>query len=75
MGFPLESFLHCMKSSLYGRHRAPMKNAADFSGALVTPISATAGISAGRGVVSTTSTYLSASSRGIYESERIESDR
>jgi hypothetical protein len=49
---PLLSLLHCMKSSLYGLHLAPMKKLADSNGAELLPISVTGGISAGRGVVS-----------------------
>lgn len=50
--FPGFSFLHCMKSSLYSRHRAPMKKAADISGAELAPSSLTLGIESGKGVVS-----------------------
>lgn len=46
------SFLHCMKSSLYDLHLAPMKKLSDSNGAELAPISSTAGISDGRGVVS-----------------------
>ncbi len=49
---PLLSLLHCMKSSLYGLHLAPIKKLADSNGAELLPISVTGGISAGRGVVS-----------------------
>jgi len=49
---PLLSLLHCMKSSLYDLHLAPMKKLADNKGAELLPISVTGGISAGRGVVS-----------------------
>ncbi len=50
--FPALSLLHCMKSSLYDLHLAPMKKLADSNGAELLPISSTGGMSAGRGVVS-----------------------
>lgn len=50
--FPGLSFLHCIKSSLYALHRAPMKKLAESRGAELAPISFTGGISAGNGVVS-----------------------
>jgi hypothetical protein len=50
--FPRLSVLHCIKSSLYGRQRAPMKKLADSRGAEEAPTSFTTGISSGRGVVS-----------------------
>jgi hypothetical protein len=49
---PALSLLHCIKSSLYGLHLAPMKKLADSNGAELLPISVTGGISDGRGVVS-----------------------
>lgn len=50
--FPALSVLHCMKSSLNDRHRAPMKKLAERRGADEAPTSFTGGIEAGRGVVS-----------------------
>lgn len=52
--FPLLSVLHCMKSSLYGLHLAPIKKLAERRGADEAPISVTAGMDSGRGVVSMT---------------------
>jgi hypothetical protein len=49
---PAFSVLHCMKSSLYGLHLAPIKKLADSNGAELAPISVTGGMSAGRGAVS-----------------------
>ena len=46
------SFLHCIKSSLYDLHLAPMKKLAESNGAELLPISLTGGMSAGNGVVS-----------------------
>lgn len=47
-----------MKSSLYAWHLAPIKKLADSNGAELDPISVTAGISAGNGVVSTRTDWL-----------------
>ena len=49
---PYASVLHFMKSSLKGRHLAPMKKDALIKGAEVAPISLTAGMFSGIGVVS-----------------------
>ena len=49
---PLFSVLHCIKSSLYFPHLAPMKKLALSSGAELAPTSCTAGIESGSGVVS-----------------------
>jgi hypothetical protein len=51
--FPSAAVLHCMKSSLYGLHLAPIKKLADRRGADEAPISVTGGIESGSGVVST----------------------
>lgn len=50
--FPDDSDLHFIKSSLIGRHRAPIKKDALIRGADVTPISSTLGMCSGIGVVS-----------------------
>lgn len=50
--FPPLSVLHCMKSSLYALHLAPIKKLAERRGAEEAPSSATGGIESGRGVVS-----------------------
>jgi hypothetical protein len=55
---PALSVLHCMKSSLKGLHRAPMKKEAERRGAEEAPTSVTAGMEAGRGVVSTKTVWL-----------------
>lgn len=57
--------MHCMKSSLYGLHLAPMKKLADNNGAELAPISVTAGMSAGRGVVSIRVVWLNLQLRMI----------
>ena len=49
---PLFSVLHCIKSSLYFPHLAPIKKLALSNGAELAPTSCTAGIEGGRGVVS-----------------------
>lgn len=49
---PAFSVLHCIKSSLYGLHLAPIKKLADSNGAELAPISVTGGMSVGRGAVS-----------------------
>lgn len=49
---PLLSVLHCIKSSLYFPHLAPIKKLALSSGAELAPTSCTAGIESGSGVVS-----------------------
>jgi hypothetical protein len=50
--FPALSFLHIIKSSLIALHLAPIKKLADSNGAELLPISVTAGMDSGRGVVS-----------------------
>lgn len=50
--FPPLSVLHCMKSSLYDLHLAPIKKEAERRGADEAPTSVTAGMESGRGVVS-----------------------